>query len=205
MVCDQLGAFKRSFKSITITAQQLGKFAHIVVRESTGFLAFKESSSASATKSTALPKPAAGQETFMNEFQAALLITIKSIAPPASSASQQAVSASTHLSSVHLFQQSGTDTGSQLTTGLESDMDLQHFGADLGEGAAHGTEEFQPKHQPKNRTSAITIETTKPKKPAPQKAVPKAKKYISGHTSRPKKRKRILEGEAGTSTAVVFA
>ena len=83
VVSEQLGAFKRSFRSIMITAGQLRKFAHIVVRDPTGFLAFKEPTSASATSSNALPQPAAGQETFMSAFQQALLATIKSIAPPA--------------------------------------------------------------------------------------------------------------------------
>ena len=35
VVCDQLGAFKRSFKSITVTAEKLCKFAHTVVRDQT--------------------------------------------------------------------------------------------------------------------------------------------------------------------------
>ena len=75
----------------------------------------------------------------MNAFQAALLATIKCIAPPATSVSQQATSASAPMSSVHLLPPSMTDTGSQLAAGLESDMDMQHsdFGTDLGEGAAH--------------------------------------------------------------------
>ncbi len=207
VVCDQLGAFKRSFKSITITAEQLPKFAHIVVRDPTGFLAFKEPTSASATSSTALPQPAAGQETFMNAFQAALLATIKSIAPPATSVSQQSASASTPMSSLHLLPASMTDTGSQLTAGLESDMDMQQsdLGADLGDGAAHGAAELQPEPQPESRTSAVTTETTRPKKPAPQRAEPKVKKDKSGHTSRPKKRMRISEGESATSAAAVPA
>ena len=101
VVSKQLGAFKRSFRSITITAEQLRKFAHIVVRDPTGFLAFKRPTPASATSSNVLPQPAAGQETFMNAFQQALLATIMSIAPTATSVSQQAASALTPMRSVH--------------------------------------------------------------------------------------------------------
>ena len=60
VICDQIGAFKRSFKSITITVVQLRKLAHIVVRYPTEFLAFKGPTSASAS-STVLPQPAAGR------------------------------------------------------------------------------------------------------------------------------------------------
>ena len=86
-------------------------------------------------------------------------------------------------------------------------MDVQHSdcGVDLGEGAGNGAAELQPEPQPENRTSAVTTETTKSKKPAPQKAVPKVKQHKSGHTSRPKKRMRISEGEAATSTAAESA
>ena len=118
IVCDLPGAFKRSFKSITITAKQLHKFAHIVVRDPTEFLAFKEPSSALGTSSTVLPHPSAGQEAVMNAFQAALLATIKSIAKFATSVSQQAAHASTPMSSVQLLPPSMTDTGIQLTTRL---------------------------------------------------------------------------------------
>ena len=133
------------------------------MRDPTGFLAFKEPTSASATSSNVLPQPAAGQEILMNAFQQALLATIKSIAPLATSASQQAASASTPMSSVHLLPSSITDTGSQHTAGLDSDMDMQHsdLGVEIGEGAGNGSVELQPKPQPANRTSAVITETTK--------------------------------------------
>ena len=101
----------------------------------------------------------------MNAFQQALLATIKSIAAPATSVSQQAASASTPMSSVHLLPPSVTDTGSQLTTGLESDMDMQHsdLGVNVGEGAGNESVELQPEPQPENRTSAVITETTKSK------------------------------------------
>ena len=206
VVCDQLRAFKRFLKPITLTVEQLRKFAHIVVRDPTGFLAFKEPTSASATSSTVLPQPTVGHETFMNAFKEALL-AIKSISPPATSVSQQAAFASTPMSSLYLLPPSMTDTGSQLVTGLESDMDVQHsdFGADLGEGPAQGAAELQPEPRPENRTSAGTIETMKPKKAAHQKAEPKVKKDRSVHTSRPKKRMKISEGEAATSATAVPA
>ena len=143
----------------------------------------------------------------MNAFQQALLATIKSIAPPATSVSQQAASASTPMSSVNLSPSSMTDTGSQLTAGPESDMDMQHsdLGVDIGDGAGNGAAELQPVPQPENRTSAVITETMKSKKPAPQKAVPKLKKDKSDHTSLPKKRMRISEGEAATSAAAEAA
>ena len=72
---------------------------------------------------------------------------------------------------------------------------------DIGEGAGNGVAELQPKPQPENRTSAVTTETRKSKKPAPQKAVPKVKMDKSDHTSRPKKLLRISEGDAATSAA----
>ncbi len=143
----------------------------------------------------------------MNAFQQALLATIMSIAPPATSVSQQAASASTPMSSVHLLPSSMTDTGSQLTAGLESDMDMQHsdLGVDIGNWAGNGAAELQPEPQPVNRTSAVITETTKSKKPAPQKVVPKVKKDKSDHTSLPKMRMRISEGEAATSAAAEAA
>ena len=138
----------------------------------------------------------------MNRLQAALLTKIKSIAPATSSASQQAASASTPMSSVHLLPPSMTDTGSQLAAGLESDMEMQHlnFGADLGDLAAHEDAELQPEPQPGSSTSAVTTDT-RPKNPAPQRAEPKVKKDKSSHTARSKKRMRISEGEAATSAA----
>ena len=136
----------------------------------------------------------------MNAFQQALLATIMTIAPPATSVSQQAVSASTPMISVHLLPPSMTDNGSQLTAGLESDMEVHHsdFGVDVGKVAGHGAAELQPEPQLENRT---TTETTKSKKPASQKSVPKVTKDKSGHTSRPKKPMRISEGETTTLAA----
>ena len=99
----------------------------------------------------------------MNEFQQALLATIKSIAPPATSVSQQAASALTYMSSVHLLPPSITDTRSQLTVGLKSDIDMQHsdLGVNIGEGTGNGAAKLQFEPQPENRTSAVTTETTK--------------------------------------------
>ena len=139
----------------------------------------------------------------MNAFQQALLATIKSIAPPVILISQQAASASTTMSSVHLLPPSMIDSGSQLTAGLSSGMDVQHsnFDLDLGEAAGNGAADLQPESQFENRTSAITTETTKSKKSAPQKAVPKVTNDKSGHTLRPLNRMRISEGEAAISAA----
>ena len=96
-----------------------------------------------------------------------------------------------------------TNTGSKLTAGLELDMDVQHsdIAVDLGEGAANGGAILQPKPQPENRISTVTTETTKSKKPAPQKGVPKVKRDKSGHTSRPNKRIRISKAKEATSAA----
>ena len=135
------------------------------MRDPTGFLVIKELTFASDILSTVLPQPAAGLETFMNAFRAELLATIKSIAPHATSVSQQTASSSTPMSSVHLLPPSMTDTDSQLAARLESDMDMQHsdFGADFGDGATHGATEPQPEPQPESSTSTVTTET-RPKK-----------------------------------------
>ena len=61
--------------------------------------------------------------------------------------------------------------------------------------------ELQPERQPENRTPAVITETSKSKKPAHQKTVPKVKKNKSDQRALPKKRMRISEGEEATSAA----
>ena len=175
------------------------------VRDPNGLLAVTKPTSASATSSSLLPQPSAGQDTLINAYQAALLARIKSVAPSAASTSQQVTSVSTVLSSEHLLQSSKTGTSSQHRVKLESDMDAQlsDFGADFGDKAAHETTASQPASQPESRIPTVTTEATKLKKLVPQTLQPNVKKDKQAHKSQSIKRMRIssTEGEAQTSLA----
>ena len=133
-----------------------------------------------------------GQDALMTAFQAAFL-AMRSVVPTAP-ASQQAATSETPRSGE--FQKPmSTETGSSLTRGAESEMDVitSDTGADVVEGAAAETPmlEPEPEQEREFQTPVLPIDMSTTKKPESREK--KAEQKTSG--KKPSKRQRMSSGE----------
>ena len=167
VVYQQLAAFNRFFRPQPMSVEELRNAAHMVVCDPTGFLSYKEQTSASATSSSLFPSTSMpGQEALITAFQAAFL-AMRSVGPPAPT-SQQAATSETPRSGE--FQKPMfTETNSSLALGAKSEMDVitSDIGADVVEGVAAETPmlEPEPDKQRELQTPVLPIDTSTTKKP----------------------------------------
>ena len=121
VVYQQLGAFKRFFRTQPISVEELRNAAHMVVRDPTGLFSQKEQTSASATSSSLFPSTSMpGQEALMTAFQAAF-IAMRSVVQTAPTLQQDATSETPW--SGEFQKPMSTKTGLSLVPRAESKMD----------------------------------------------------------------------------------